>query len=60
MNNILLVVLYRQTVDTSETIKSFCKSCSKYHEKISLVIWDNSPYNENNLDNLNNLRIEYK
>lgn len=60
MNNILLVVLYRQTVDTSETIKSFCKSCSKYHEKISLVIWDNSPNNENNFDNLNNLRIEYK
>ena len=46
----LLVVLYKQSIISSTTIKSFCENCTKYHENVKLIIWDNSP-NEIENDN---------
>lgn len=39
----LLVVLYKQTVQSSDTVKSFLKNCVNEAKNINLVIWDNSP-----------------
>lgn len=44
---ILLVVLYKQKIQESLTIKSFCEDCREFHKKTLLVIWDNSPVNLN-------------
>lgn len=41
--DILLVVLYNETIETSKTISSFLQNCSLFHDRIKLVIWDNSP-----------------
>lgn len=60
MKNILIVVLYKRTVSNSLTITTFCDKCSKFHNKVSLHIWDNSPYNENDFSYLRKLGIEYK
>lgn len=43
--DLLLVVLYKQLPEESETISTFIKDCSRWHNKIKLVIWDNSPNN---------------
>lgn len=46
-NRILLVVLYKQKIQESSTIRSFCENCHDFHEKTLLVIWDNSPIDLN-------------
>lgn len=59
----LLVVLYKQSIISSTTIKSFCENCTKYHENVKLIIWDNSPNEiENDFEILrkNNISYEYK
>lgn len=47
MDSILLVVLYKTKILESSTISSFCKNCINVHNKVKLVIWDNSPNNVN-------------
>lgn len=60
MKQILLVVLYKQTLSSSETVLSFCSGCVKYHNNVKLVIWDNSPDNDNDFGVLKDLGIEYE
>lgn len=58
---ILLVVLYKQSLLSSTTIKSFCENCIKYHKNIRLIIWDNSPNEINHeFDTLEKKNISYE
>lgn len=41
--DILLVILYNETLTSSKTIRTYLENCRQYHNKIKLVIWDNSP-----------------
>ncbi len=45
-NSVLLVVLYKKTIIESSTLNSFINQCSEFHSKVSLIIWDNSPYSQ--------------
>jgi GT2 family glycosyltransferase len=57
---ILIVVLYKEKIENSDTITSFVKKCTSFHNKIKLIIWDNSP-NSINKDKsyLDKHNIEY-
>ncbi|MCS3232620.1 hypothetical protein NXW89_25725 [Bacteroides thetaiotaomicron] len=57
---ILLVVLYKQKINESLTIRSFCEGCHEFHKETLLVIWDNSPINQNiDFEYLHNLNIVF-
>lgn len=58
-NNVLLVVLYKETLASSTTIHSFLKS-RKYHKKIKLIIWDNSPNKIEDFSLLNDYNLSFK
>lgn len=59
-NSILLVVLYKKTTAESSTINSFINQCDNYHSKVTLVIWDNSPYSqEDSLEIPNRIKYNY-
>lgn len=59
--NVLLVVLYKQSIVESNTIISYCENCKKVHKDTLLYIWDNSPMVlDNNFDFFKNTDIEFK
>lgn len=47
MKNVLLIVIYKQRIEDSSTVVSFCENCISFHNKMEIVIWDNSPDNIN-------------
>ena len=40
--DVLLVTIYNRSITDSSTVKSFLNECKKYHNRITLFVWDNS------------------
>lgn len=59
-NDILLVVLYNETLSSSETISSYMENCKKYHNRIKMIIWDNSPVRKISSEDISNCIIKFE
>lgn len=61
MKSLLVVVLYKESISSSQTLSSLSHNCSEYINDLFLVIWDNSPckVNEEELKLLEKIYIRF-